>query len=208
MKLNWKTFKVLFAFVIVIGVIFWAVNLIRPHSYSGTNLNFGVGSGSVRVTNPSEEPVLVQLAGTGARTFRISSTIEDVSGSSTRQGSGSSSTQLFEFALPPGESEFTITGGTDVNFVANTGTTLNARVNPVSSGTRTSTLIAAAVVVLGALFYASSVTEHQWISILRRKVSPNQDAPPQDTKPTPVVTDGGQGEAARSYGDNRAHTGD
>ena len=52
MKLNWKTVKVLFAFVIIIGIIFWAVNTARPQFYDGTNLSFGVGSGAVSVTNP------------------------------------------------------------------------------------------------------------------------------------------------------------
>lgn len=130
MKRNWKTFKVLFTFAIIIGAIFWAVNTVRPHSFDGTGLNFSVGDGTVSVTNPSEQTASVQLLGSGSRSFRVSSTIEGVSGSSTRQGSGSSSTHLFEFELPSGTSEFTITRGTDVNFIANTATMLQATVNP------------------------------------------------------------------------------
>jgi preprotein translocase subunit SecE len=203
MKLNWKTLKIAFAFVIVIGAVFWAVSSVRTHSYAGANLNFGVGGGPVMVTNPSEQPVPVQLVSTGSRTFSISSTIEGVSGSSTRQGSGSGATQLFEFELPTGNSEFTITRGTNVNFVANTETRLQTTVNPVSSDTFRTIIIVAAIVILGALFYASHVTKHRWMQTLRRN-----NTPTQDTQPIAATAAIRQGSAPHSYGDNRANTGD
>ncbi len=211
MKLTGNALKIVFAFVLMIGVILWAVNSIRSVSYSGTNLSFDIADGIITVTNLSDDPAAVQLTGSGSRTFRVSSTIEGVTvtGSSTRVGTGSTQTHLFAFELPPGTSEFTVSGGTNVRFVADTATELQATVNPMSSESRRNTLIAAAVVVFGALFYASSVTKHQWIKSLRHKVLPShQDASQQDTKPTPVVTDGGQGRVARSYGDNRADIGD
>lgn len=209
MKLNWNTFKVGLAFVVIVGVAFWAVDSIRSRSYSGTDLSFDTTAGLITVTNPSGDPVAAQLIGSGARTFRVSSTIEGVSGSSTRMGTGSTRTHQFEFELPSGTSEFTVSGGTDVRFVADTDTELQATVNPMSSESRRNTLIAAAVVVFGALFYASNITDHHWFKSLRHKVLPShQDTSKQDTQPTPVAMDGGQGHAARSYGDNRAEIGD
>ena len=196
MKLNWNTFKVVFALVVVIGTIFWAMDSVRPHFHSGANLNFSVGSGPVSVTNPSNQPVPVQLVGAGSRSFSVSSTIEGVSGSSTRQGSGSTSTHVFEFSLPSGISEFTIARGTNVNFGANTETKLEATVQPVSASESRTTIIVAVVVVLVALFYISRITGHRWLNALRGKETP---APVF----RPLTADGGQGGNLRSYGDNR-----
>jgi hypothetical protein len=197
MKLNGKLFKVLLAFVIVIGTLYWAVDSVRSRSYSGTDLTFAVGSGTVKLTNPSEEPVPVQIVGAGSGSFRVSSSIEGVSGSSTRLGSGGSISQLFEFELPSGDSEFTVLRGRDVNFVASSATLLQATVNPASSST---TIIVAVIVIVGALFYASNATEHRWINTLRGSSTPAQ----------PVVESASsrQGHVAQSYGDNRANTGD
>ena len=188
MKLNWNTLKIVLAFVVIVGVIFWAVDSVRSRSYSGTDLSFDTSGGTITITNPSEEPAPVQFTSSGSRTFRVSSSIEGVTGSSTRVGTGSTRTQQFEFELPPGTSEFTVSGGTDVSFVADTATELQATVNPMSSESRRNTLIAATIVVFGTLFYASNVTRHQWIKSLRHRVLPSrQDTAKQDTEPTPVV---------------------
>jgi hypothetical protein len=173
MKINWKA---LVALVVIIGATFWAVDTVRSRSYSGSNLNFGVGSGPITVMNPATEPVPVQLVGTGTRSFTISSTIDGVTGSSTREGTGRNTTQLFEFALPPGVSEFTIARGTNVNLVANTETNLEATVQPVSTSESRTTIIAAVVVILGSLFYISSMTGHRWISASRRKEASDRSA--------------------------------
>lgn len=204
MKLNWNVLKVALAFVAIAGVTFWAVDSVRSRSYSGTNLSIDTVGGIITITNLSDDPAAAQFTSSGSRTFRVSSTIDEVTGSSTRVGTGSTQIHLFEFELPPGTSQFTVSGGTDVRFVADTATELQATVNPMSSESRRTTLIAAAVVVFGALFYASNVTRHQWIRSLRHGVLPSRPATSkQDTEPTPVVMDGGQGRAARSYGDNR-----
>jgi hypothetical protein len=63
-----------------------------------------------------------------------------------------------------------------------------------------STLIVAAVVILGGLFYISRSTGHSWISTLRGKVPPVQP-----TVPTVVSAAAGQGTEIRTYGDNRAN---
>jgi len=197
MKINWK---VLLATGLIVAVIYWAVGSVLPRSYSGSALNFGVGSGTVTVTNPSTESIPVQLVAK-SRSFRVSITIEGVSGPSTRQGSGRDATNLFEFVLPPGVSKFTITRGADVSFVANTETKLEATVLPVSVSESRTTIIVAAVVVLGALFYISRTTDHRWISILRRQET---SVPDLKLAAESAAIAHGQGHVFRSPGDNRA----
>lgn len=199
MKLNWRTFKIVVALAIVVGTIFWVVDSVRPRSYSGANLNFGFGSGPVTVTNPLEDPVRVQLVSPGTRSFTFLSTIDGVSGSSTRQGSGSTATQVVELDLPSGVSEFTLTRGTNVSFVTDTIANLAATVQPTDATQSRTILIVAAVVILGMLFYISRLTGHRWINVISSKNTPEQDTRPGVTD----VVDGGQGRAARSYGDNR-----
>ena len=200
MKFNWK---VLIALILIVGVGYWAVYSVLPRSYNGAALDFKVGSGTVAVTNPSNELIPAQLVAKSG-SFRVSSAITGLSGSSTRQGSGSSASNLFEFELPPGVSEFTISRGRDVSFVANTETKLEATVQPVSGSTARTTLIVSAVVILATLFYVSNTTHHRWIGILRR-----QKTPVPELKPALAGSvAGGQGRPARSYGDNRENNGD
>lgn len=205
MKLNWTAFKIVLAFMVIVGVIFWAVDSVRSRSYSGANLSFDVAGGLISVTNPSEQSVAAQFKDTGFRAFEVSSSIEGVTGSSIREGSGNTRIQQFAFDLPPGTSEFTISRGTNVSFAANTGTELQATMNPMSSEASRNTFVAAVVVVFGVLFYISNITQHQLMRGLRSKVSPSKQASAaEDTKPTPVVRPNRQGDAMRAYGDNRA----
>ncbi len=169
MKINWK---IVVAIVVIVGVAVWGVSSVLPHSYSGANLTFDLQSGPVTVNNLSDTSVPVQLIGTGTRSFSVAGNIEGIGGTSTRVGSGSSSTQVFEYALPSGVSEFTVTRGSDVSFVSNTDTRLEATVQPLSETDGRTTLIVAAVVVLGALFYISRSTGHRWINSLRGKQVP------------------------------------
>jgi hypothetical protein len=75
MKIN---LKVLIALIVIVAVGYWAVISILPRSYSGSALNFGVGSGTVTVTNPSTESVPAQLVAK-SRSFRVSSAVESLS---------------------------------------------------------------------------------------------------------------------------------
>jgi len=194
MKSNWK---VLLALVLIVGVSYLAMNSVLPRSYSGSALNFGIGSGTVTVTNPSTESIPAQLVGK-TRSFRVSSAIEGLSGAPTREGSGTSATYVMEFALPPGETEFSITRGSNVSFVTTTETRLEATVLPASVSSARTTVVVAAVVVLGSLFYISHTTGHRWIKILRR-----QETSVPVLKPVPVSAVAGQGQGYRPYGDNR-----
>lgn len=161
MRHNWK---VLVALVVIAGTFLWVVDSVRFRLYSGTQLNFAIGHGPVTVTNSSSESVPVRLVATGTRSFTVSSNVEDVSGTSTQQGTGRDSTQLFEWASPPGISEFTVARGTDVNFVTNTPSQLEATVQLLSAGEVSTTMITAVVIILAALFYIVRTTRYNWIT--------------------------------------------
>jgi hypothetical protein len=191
--------KIFVALALIAVALFWAVDSVRSRSYAGADLNIVVGRGAVTVTNPDDVPVPVQLVSTGTRNFSIVSTIAGVTGSSTTQGTGREATQLFEFAPPAGESQFTVTRGGSVSFIANTPTNLEVNVQPLSEGDARTTIIIAAVVVLGALFYISKTTEHRWIARLRGMV-PSSPVP----KVAVATAAAGQGQPMRAYGDNRA----
>lgn len=169
MKMNWKTAKILVACMVIIGAIFWAFNAIRPRNYDGGNLSFAIGNGSVSLTNPLPPSVSVQIVGTGSRSFRVSSPTESLSGTSTRQGNGAATAQIYTFDLPSGTSEFTVSNGTNVNFIATTPVELQATVNPVDGDTRLSIIVAALFIVLGSLFYISHTDGHHWLSAARRQ---------------------------------------
>ena len=151
MKFNMNTLKIGVAVIIALGAIFWAIDSNRTDTYTGSNLAFDIGGGAVTITNPSDEVVPVQVVGTGARTFKISSTIEDVSGSSTRVGSGTSSTQLYEFALPSGTNTLSIANGTNARFETETDTRLQASVNLMSTDSVNAVNVVALVIVAIAL---------------------------------------------------------
>ena len=173
MKINWR---VLVAIALIIGALVWMVDSLRPRSYGGENLRFGVGSGPVTVTNLSDESIPVQLVGTGTRSYTVSSSIEGVSGSSTREGSGRNLTHLFSFMLPSGVSEFVVARGADVNFVADTSNNLEAIVQPLGATEARTALIIGVVVILGSLFYISRLNGHRWMSAMRRQEAVEQAA--------------------------------
>jgi hypothetical protein len=150
MKVNWK---VLVALVLIVGVTAWLVNSVRTRYYSGSIFNFAVGSGLVILTNEADEPVSAWLTGTGSRAFTVSSAREGIGGTSTQQGSGTGSTQLFEFAIPSGISQFTVNQGVNVNFMTDTHAGLTASVDPLSHSEMQTIGIGAIIVIFGGLLY-------------------------------------------------------
>ena len=173
MKINWK---VVIALALIAVVSYWAVDAVRQRSYTGANLTFSVGRGPVTVTNPSDESVLVQLTSPETRAFQVSSTFEGIAGTSETQGVGRERVQLLEFRLPSGVSEFTILRGSNVYFNAMTETSLGATVQPLTPGEARTPVIAAALVVAGALFFIFRTTGHLWMSALRRQEVSDQAA--------------------------------
>jgi hypothetical protein len=195
MRINWK---VLLAVALIGATAFWAFTSVRAQSYTGTSLDFRVGRGPVTVTNPSDAPVSVQLAGTGSRSFQVASTTEGIAGASTREGGGSSQTQVFNFVLPAGVSAFTVTGGTNVTFLSAADTRLSATVQPASETDARLSLLGATLVILGALFYISRTTGHLWLPSSRRRQAAQQAA-----RERADIVVHGQGPELQSYGDNR-----
>lgn len=185
--------KVVIAAVLIVAAAYWAISSLGSTAYSGTNLNFGVGAGTVTVTNPSDEAIPVNLVGSGTRSFAVVSSVNGIAGTSTREGNGSTASQTFAFDLPPGVMDFTVDRGNNVQFVAATDTRLEASSNVMTSDSVRSTWIVAILVILGALYYMSNATGHRWLSMLRGKQ--------QELAPA-VAVDDGQGRATRSYGDN------
>lgn len=194
--------KLIVALVIAIGAVLWADTSVRSMSYSGTNLTFPVGSGPVKVNNTGDAPATVQLTSLGTKTFTVTSTIEGAGGTSVKQGTGAASTQLFEVILPPGVNTITVTRGTGVTAAAQSDTRLEATVQPLPESDTRMTLIIAAVVILGALYYASRTTGHRWVSMLRNRATGK--TAPVPVVPVAVTASAGQGAELRAYGDNRA----
>jgi hypothetical protein len=193
MKFNWK---VLVACVVIVAISYWAIDSLRIRSYNGGNLNVGVGSGPVTVTNASSAPILVQLVSAGSRTFNVASETEGLAGTSARQGTGGTSSQLYEFTLPTGVTVFNVTRGTNVSFVASDSNPLEVAVQPTSDNERRTTVIVTIIVILASLYFISWATQHRWLAMLRGKAVP----PP--VVPSAESASGGQGRAIKSYGDN------
>jgi hypothetical protein len=196
MKFNWK---VLIGLVVLVGAIFWGVDSVRTRSYSGNDLNFGVGSGPVTITNSTDAPVPAQFTSTGTRPFSVTSASDSIVGSSTREGTGRTAAQLFAFDVPPGVTELMVVSrGTAVNFVADTDTRLDVVVQPLMPSEAQTTMIAAAVVALGALFFVSRATSHSWIKRFRpAKVV----VPVEPTTPAAPAGNPNMGRDGRMYSD-------
>ena len=185
MRVNWK---VLVAIALIGGAIAWAATSITSTSYSGAYLTFSVGTGTVTMTNPSSESIPVRLSAAANRSFSVSSTIDGVPRSSTRGDSAS----LIEFELPPGISEFTLVRGTDVIFISQADTNLEATVHAANVGTKIKVAVGIIVVLL---FYISYTANHRWIYMLLGK------EPRSKLHSKPYV--GEQDTDMRPYGDNR-----
>lgn len=179
MKPNWK---VIIAIVVAVGAIAWSLNSAISRSYNGTDLSFNIGRGAVVVTNTTDSAVPVSLVSTKPGTFNVISSASGVSGRSVTQGSGRSATQLYEFILPAGKTEFTVTRGSSIKFVANTEAPLKAVVKSHSSSDTTARGVVALVVVLAALFYISSTYDHMWISESRRQKARDHEAAQEDER--------------------------
>jgi hypothetical protein len=198
MNLSWKLAKILFASLLIIFVIFGAINLILPKTFSGENLSFAIGHGTVTMTNPSSEPIAVQILGTGTGRVRLTSPTQGIADTSEIQGSGRTASQLIEFMLPAGQTDFITDGGNNVSFSASTPTVLSATVQMLSQIEIQGVIFISGLIVLGALFYISRSTNHRWLSMIR-----GQAAPVPVVATTAKTSESAQGSAPRAYGDNR-----
>ncbi len=168
MKLNLKTGL---AAVVIVAAIFLATSAVRPTTYSGLGLNFLVGKGAVTVTNASKDTIPVQLVGTGSGSFVVTSKTDGVAGTSVKQTTGSTTSQLLEFGQPSGVSTFSVAKGTNVKYVAGADARLQASVQPMTDDESRNIGLAAIVVILAAVYFISAQTEHSLArKLLRREL--------------------------------------
>ncbi len=203
MKFNRNLFKASIAILLALAVIYLTITWVFPRSYSGTELDVPVGAGTMTITNNSIRDVTVSLVSTRAELFRVSSDIAGVSGTSVRHGLGSDATHNFTFDLPPGTHTFTVTNSTNVTLYARSPSLLSVTVQPVTVNMQRVTIGVAAVFVLIALFYASSVTHHNWLRFLSGQPAYVEEV----TVHREISAEEGQGPVPHSYGDNRARVG-
>jgi hypothetical protein len=156
------------ALLVIVGVVYWAVDGVRSRTYTGSNLSFAVGSGRVLVTNLGDAPVPVEMrTQAGTSLFRVESSELELRTSASRQGSGRDAYYAVNFELPPGQALIDVTRGSGVYFVAGPEARLQAVVWPREVEGVRWTLGFAGAVVLVALYYISRAFEHRWISHLR-----------------------------------------
>jgi preprotein translocase subunit SecE len=166
-----KSITLTLAVLAIFGIIFWAINSTRQRTYEGADLTFVVGSGSVIVTNSSDNEIPVAMRSEGrTASFRVTSTDFDLNATSTRQGSGRVAYHGVEFNLPPGQATIDVTRGNNVQFISSSATRIAATVIPMGADEAQTTYMIAVVVVLASLFFISNTTEHQWISFVRSKL--------------------------------------
>ena len=183
MQFNWK---ILAALIVLVSGFLWGVQSLRTRSYNASDVNFAIGSGSVRITNSSSDSVPVQLIGTGTRAFSITSSSDELSGTSIRQDSGSQATQLLEFDLPIGASEFSIVDGVEVRFVATAIEPLEVSLQPLNAKESQVTLLATVIIMMGAILAIFYMTRQYWISRLRRPDFQDQDTQPMAATSTSI----------------------
>ncbi|NPV67244.1 MAG: hypothetical protein HPY64_08890 [Anaerolineae bacterium] len=169
--MNIKTgLRVLIALAVIVAVVYWAVDSTRSRTYTGDEISFNMGSGSVVISHSAEEAALARFSTTGVRgTFAIASNALEVSVSSTRQGTGASAVNTVELEVPPGTADVRVTRGTDVNLTLEGAKAATVIFTPQSEEATRTTYIAAAIVILVALFYISRTFNHGWIGWLRRR---------------------------------------
>jgi hypothetical protein len=167
MKINWR---IAIAVTVMVAAVIWMFDSVRTRYYEGNDLSFNVGSGIVTLTNASDESIDAQLTGTGARTFTVSGAeAGNISGTSTKQGTGRASTQLFDFTILPGTSAFSVVRGTDIRLTSNNTTPISASVEPLTgSEVQTITLVGSAV-LLGAALYIMNTIRSDRMNAQRRK---------------------------------------
>ena len=194
MKINWK---VLIVLVLMTGITAWLVNALRTQHYTGTVLNVGIGSGPVTLINSGNEPVAVQLTGTGVRGFTVASPTAGLAGTSTRQGTGSSSTQVFNFTAPSGMTTFTVGRGTGVMLGVHATSPLTVSADPLNANEARTTGLVALAVLLAGLFYLYRTLAHD-----RQTAERQQALSERPTQPMSEVRAAHMGRDGRAYSDS------
>lgn len=164
--------RVFLAVVIIAATAVWAVNQVRTRTYSGAQIAFKVGSGSVVVTNRGSDAIPVEMRSPGRTAlFRVESADIGLKESSKRRSGGRDAFHAVSFELPPGQAKIDVVRGANVMFVSGSRQRIDAVVTPMSRESMRTTLIFASFVILGALFYISHTLQHRWLHALRKRLA-------------------------------------
>jgi len=170
--------RIVIALLVIVGVAFWSINLVRERSYSGSKFAFKVGSGSVVVNNQGQQPIPVEMRSEGrSSSFHIQSAELGLRETSKRQSIGRNTYHAVSFELPPGQAQISVTRGSNLYFVSGSAQRIDAIVTPMSAGSARTTLIVAGLIILGAIYYISNILEHRWIWLVRSKLSKLRQRP-------------------------------
>ncbi len=164
--------QVAIALLVIVGVVYWALTSVWPRNYSGSKIMFPIGSGSVVIKNLGNAPIPIELRnGEGGTLFRIASAELEITESPKRQGTGRTSYYTLPLELPSGQAQINVTRGSGIQLISRSDTRIEATVTPMAASSTRWVLIAAGGVILWALYYISSVTEHRWLMNLRSRFS-------------------------------------
>ncbi|MBE2271944.1 MAG: hypothetical protein IAE80_27160 [Anaerolinea sp.] len=165
MKIN---FKAILAVVIAVLAVVWAVSSVQQQSYTGTDLTFGIGSGTVAINNVSDASSEARLTSTGTRgAFTVTSSAAEAPILAVREGSGRNLVYVATLELPPGITEINLTRGSNVNMEITGGNQMEVTVTPQSPSEQSTTLLVAAVVVVAAIAYTLFSSRQTWMGMLR-----------------------------------------
>jgi hypothetical protein len=171
------------AILVILAAAYWAFTATRTYTYTGSNIMFPVGSGHVVVTNPGDAPIPIEMRSGGRiATFRIESREIGLAENAKRIGTGRDAFYSVNFDLPPGQTRIDVARGSEVNLITRADTRIEAKVTPLADGSIRWILIASGVLIAGALYYMSSVTQHQWLAALRGRLSGKPALTPETTK--------------------------
>ena len=158
--------RAIISLVVMVGIIYFAVNAIRHRSYSGSEVEFTT-SGTVELVNSSDEPLEATL--TSRTRFTINASDPDLEFATEREGSGRNAVYKFEGELPSGDLRLEVVRG-DVTFSLKGDSGVQATVIPQSSSSERAIIIIAIAACMGILGYMSFSTEHAWFGLVRRSV--------------------------------------
>jgi hypothetical protein len=163
---------ILIGLVFIGGAIFWAWDSTRVRSISGAEIATGLGSGAVIVNNPTQETIPVMFSAAGTRgNFTITSDVAELSGNSSREGSGRTTNNVLTLQVPPGQHEFRVSRGSNVMLSVAGEQPVEVTVNPLNPDETRNTIVVALVAILVVLYLISNSMGHRWLKALRRNGS-------------------------------------
>ena len=169
MKFN---LKIGIAAMVIIVTIILATSVVRPTTYSGLGLNFPVSNGAVTITNASKDALPVQLTGSGYGSFIVTSKADGVGGSSIKQTTDSTTSQLWQFNQPSGVTTFIVAKGSNLKYSAGADARLQASVLPMTDDDTRNVGLLAIVVILVCAYYISAQTNHAFARKLLHRELP------------------------------------